>query len=588
MRTLKYIVSAVVFMGSSVLSLHAQDSVLNRNITVEREYKPVIHDAGKIKSTPKTLEPKVEKVKPTFSDFNLPLNADYSIHTLPAAQLDREKHAEDNGGFARFGLGNYFNTLAEFAYPLINSEETKLDFSFNHLSTLGTKAHSNTHAAVSFDQYFNSVNLYAGMGLGHEYLKYYGNNFDSINSAVNFSTLAKTNGSAAYSELNAGKPNGTVAGTTLNELAADYNSNTFWRFNAFAGVRSLPAATELRYKAEMQFKSFSAINGLSEKQVHTQVGFDKQNDDNRFGVNLDMHNLSYASNNSSIINTINGYSVLALNPFYSIEQTDLDIHLGVKSSFSFAPGHPFRPSPDLYAEWRAVPNQFALYGGIGGDFSINTMDKIFAENRYTFNNMRVDDTYTPYELYLGFKFKPVYNLLIDGFVDYKQFDNQYFFVNKEYSCDTLTGNNSNLFSNRFNVIYSKASQAKIGIRANYNLCSTINVQFKGAYNGWTVKSEEHAWNKPDWEADLSSDIKISNELTVSGNLFYEGKRWAKIGTTAVPMNSKIDINLGAAYSYSNSFTAFGKINNLINRKYQDFYGYDVQGFNVMAGVAFSF
>jgi outer membrane cobalamin receptor len=54
------------------------------------------------------------------------------------------------------------------------------------------------------------------------------------------------------------------------------------------------------------------------------------------------------------------------------------------------------------------------------------------------------------------------------------------------------------------------------------------------------------------------------------------------------MNPKVDINLGAAYSYNNWFTAFVKVNNLINNKYQDFYGYDVQGFNVLGGVSFSF
>jgi len=71
-------------------------------------------------------------------------------------------------------------------------------------------------------------------------------------------------------------------------------------------------------------------------------------------------------------------------------------------------------------------------------------------------------------------------------------------------------------------------------------------------------------------------------------MFYQGGRYARLGNTAVAMKDKVDVNLGVSYTYLNWFTAFAKINNLINSKYQDFYGYDVQGMNMMVGAAFSF
>jgi len=54
------------------------------------------------------------------------------------------------------------------------------------------------------------------------------------------------------------------------------------------------------------------------------------------------------------------------------------------------------------------------------------------------------------------------------------------------------------------------------------------------------------------------------------------------------MKPKLDINVGASYSYLNWFTMFAKINNLINSRYEEFYGYKVQGMNVLVGAAFSF
>jgi len=111
---------------------------------------------------------------------------------------------------------------------------------------------------------------------------------------------------------------------------------------------------------------------------------------------------------------------------------------------------------------------------------------------------------------------------------------------------------------------------------------------KWAYNSWNVDNQQYAWNMPKYDAQLNTDIHINDNLTVSVNMFYEGLRYAKLGDMAILMNDKVDINLGAAYSYNNWLTVFGKINNLINNQYQNYYGYDVQGTNMMIGAAFSF
>ena len=217
---------------------------------------------------------------------------------------------------------------------------------------------------------------------------------------------------------------------------------------------------------------------------------------------------------------------------------------------------------------------------------------MFTENRYLFPDVRVKDTYSPYEFFAGVKVKPLYNFLIDAYVDFRRIDNQYFFVNKEYaltsSLFTYPLAETNLFTNRFNVIYSGATHLKMGVRANYNLRNLINVQFKGAYNKWDVSSEAHAWNKPKWEADLSANVRITRNFSIDGNVFVDGERYAKLGDLSIRMRPKVDINFGASYSYFNWFTVFAKVNNVINNPYQNFYGYDVQGFNVLAGAAFSF
>lgn len=589
MNKIKYILPVACLTLQLAAQTPSKDSVLNRNVTVEREYKPVIQDAGKINSQPKALEPKTGKITPDYSNFNLPLNVDFNLHTLPAAELKREKRPDWTGGFARLGLGNYWNTQADFAYPLIKTETSRLDVSLNHFGTQGSKAHSTTKGALSFDQFFETFNLYAGLGGGHEYLKYYGNRFNKANSVVNLDTLAKYNPGASYLEQNLTNTSRTPKTYTLNQLANDSSSNTFWRFNAYAGIRSLPLDTNMRYQAEVQYKAFEAVNGLTEYQVHSKGGFNAKHDMNRLGLDLDLYNLWYRASNPTMSNSYtDSYAVFGMNPYYSIEGRDFNVRLGIKSSFSFVHGRPFSPSADIHAEWRAVPKVFALYGGISGGYNVNTMDEMFSENRYLYDDIRVKDTYTPFEGYAGFKVKPVYNMLLDAFIDYKVIDNQYFFINKEYKNDNSTTNDSLLYSNRFNVVYSNASLFRAGARINYNMRNFLNIQFKTLYNGWDVSTEAVAWNKPRWETDLTTDIRFSRSFSMSASAYFDSERYAKIGDKAIRMKPRTDINLGASYAYNNWLTAFGKINNLINSRYQDYYGYDVQGFNVLVGAAFSF
>jgi len=590
MKTSKYIAATLLFLLSSVLSLQAQDTIVNRSVSVEREYRPVIQDAGKINSVPKVLEPVVDKTPAKYSDFNLPLDAGFNIHTLPAAEATTEKPANKEG-YARIGLGNYVNTLLDFAYPVINEPDIKLDFSLNHLGTFESKRmHTTTKTALSFDKLFETLDLYAGIGGGHEAFNYYGNNYNGA-GVVDLKSMALANPAINFTEVNRAGVSSTPRIFTLDSLAGVPASETIWRFNMHAGIRSLPMSTDVRYLGEINYNTFNALNGLSEKLVHTIFNFSSPSDDNRLGLDFDLSNMMFSSSKIPEVNFWKNYSVMTVNPYYSVERPTWNVRLGVKSSFAFVHGKMVNPSADIRAEWKAVPQYLSFYGGVIGDYEVNTLDKIYTENPYMYSDLQVNDTYTPYNFFVGIKLKPLYNLLIDAFVDMKQIDNQYFYVNKEYETnpyDVTPLPHSFLFTNRFNVVYSGASLVKMGVRLNYNLQSLLNIELKGVVNNWSVDTEQYAWNKPKYEMEMNTSLKISPDLSVSANVFYDGGRYAKLGNLAVPMKDKVDVNLGVSYNYLNWFTAFAKLNNLINSHYQDYYGYDVQGANVMVGAAFSF
>jgi hypothetical protein len=56
----------------------------------------------------------------------------------------------------------------------------------------------------------------------------------------------------------------------------------------------------------------------------------------------------------------------------------------------------------------------------------------------------------------------------------------------------------------------------------------------------------------------------------------------------VKLKSAIDLNFKAEYLFSNSFSAFLQFNNITSSKYPIFLHYPVRGFQLMAGITWSF
>ncbi len=569
------------------ISVSAQD--VDRNVTVEREYKPLIQDAGKITSVPTVTEANVQKSTPNYNDINLPLEVGQSIQTLSAADLELEKRKNPNQGFVRIGAGNYLNNMLDFALPVINRGDMRLDLKANHLATFDDKTHSTSNASLIFNNYYGKMEMLAGINAGYEYFKYYGENYNALGNVADLKTFT-TSTSDLYTEQNLVRISRNAQSVTLDNLINAAGNDKLWRFNAYLGAKSAPAKTGLRYEAVVNYNKFSSHNGLTEDIIHTKTGFNNVNGKNRIGVDVELQNMFYKSNLTSfVINVWDAYSVLSMNPYYSFERENWNVRLGVKTSFSFVYGRPFSPSPDIFAEWKAVPNWLAFYGGVGGDYKVNTLDVAMTENRFLFSDLRIQDTYTPVNAYFGVKIKPVYNLLLDAYISYKYIDNQYFYINKDYNTATpASPDESTIYTNKFNAIYSSATLTNIGFRANYNIRNSLNVQLKGVYNGWKTFDIPVAWQKPKFEADLTGEVRISRNMHVNGSLFFKGERQAKLGTIIMTMKPVTDVNLGTSYTYLNWFTMFAKVNNLLNSNYQEFYGYEVQRMNVMVGAAFSF
>lgn len=584
----KYLTILLAFV---VLHAGIAQEQVDRNVTIEREFQPLIQDAGKITGLPEVLHVNVKKERVEYSEIYQPLPFEKNIVVLSAEEVLHQRRAASKEAFIRLGGGNYWNTLGDIALPILKNEKNRLDLRLNHSGTFGRKQHAFSRANLGYNHYFSKYDLYAGLGFSHQYFNYYGNNFYGSNGdTINLPDFVSVFSAPLpdYQEQNIERITRSAQTVNLGDLANSPLYDMLWRYNAHAGIRSLPNAMGRKYSGEMNFDLFRSDNGLQESIFKLQYGFSNPIGDNRFGMDFELSNLFYQESDTAKINFWDYYAVFSMNPYYLIERPEWYLRAGIKTTFSFIHGRPFNPMPDISAEWRVLPKLLAVYGGVTGDFTLSTMSSIYAENPYVFSDLRIKDTYTPINTYIGFKLKPLHNLLLDAFVDYRYVLDQYFYVNKEYFSSSMGGDFANLFTNRFNAVYSDAGLFRFGMRASYNYRNTVNLQFKGVYNAWDVKTELHAWMKPALEADVTADVRVSPNLSANIILFYEGERYAKLGNAPFKMNPKVDVNLGATYTFNRSLAAFARLNNLLNSKYQQYYGYEVQGINFLLGGAVSF
>jgi outer membrane cobalamin receptor len=97
-------------------------------------------------------------------------------------------------------------------------------------------------------------------------------------------------------------------------------------------------------------------------------------------------------------------------------------------------------------------------------------------------------------------------------------------------------------------------------------------------------------NRPSWEIEVGTEMTPIKGLSVNAD-FYTGLGYKAMNPTTaevIHLPNHFDLNLGAAYTFHEQCTVFAQFNNIINSKYQYYYGYENIGFNCLFGIKITF
>lgn len=557
-----YICFAGFFSIISAQAEKADSTIIKRDVTIEKEYNMTIQSVKKESELPPIFEPELKKIEVDYSDFSTVMEPSYEIRNLEAAELKLPEKVQRKEGYIRLGAGNYIGTLADFMYPLVKHPLYRLDIDAHHKGTFSTRMHHTNDVGLAFRRYLKKGKIFADVEYGFEGFNYYGKN--KLENTV----LYQTEG-------------------------VDVLGNDFFRRNAGisawdfgVGYKSFPSKIEKNlFSMWLDYDGFLPNRGLTEHVINTNALYERKMDDNKAGLSISLHNLMYNTDDLDY-GYQSSYTIFRMNPYYDYIRERFSLHLGAKLNFSGGSGRSFAPTADISTQITLAEKIWYFYGGITGDLQANTMKNILETNKYIDLNAKIKDSYTPFDIYGGFKFKLIYNLLTDLSVRYKVIKDQHFFVNKTM---TNTADNSSMYANVFDAVYSDANLFTVGLKFDYNYNHLFSFVLGGKYNSWNVDDLKEAWQLPKFEMDFGVDLKLTKRTAV--NLYSHiatGRKYQTLDGSYKSLKAVTDINLGFFYAHNSKLSAFLKLNNILHQHYEQWYGYSVNGFNGMIGITYSF
>src|SRR5690554_676449 len=135
MRKIYIIITALTL--SAGLFAQTQDSLLRRQMELEREFNPTLLDADKINSLPALREPTIQKANTNYSSWAGRVTPPIEIALPRPGTVMTDIPFSTKRGYLFLNAGNYANINGAFGYRLVENDKNNLSFSFLHNSTNG-------------------------------------------------------------------------------------------------------------------------------------------------------------------------------------------------------------------------------------------------------------------------------------------------------------------------------------------------------------------------------------------------------------------------------------------------------------------
>ncbi|MEP6846252.1 MAG: TonB-dependent receptor, partial [Panacibacter sp.] len=356
------------------------------------------------------------------------------------------------------------------------------------------------------------------------------------------------------------------------KFSKDDLRQSFTTFGGAVALRNkIENAAGVSYNPGLSLNLFTDNHGANESNFIIKAPISKSfGKIFAFDVGLTADVTSYKSDTSAIDNNL-----YYLTPAIQFKTPNFKLTAGIIPSWD---NNIFAMLPNFSAEAKVSEEKFILQAGWIGYFNKTNYQYLASVNPWMQQPAFLLNTRTK-EMYAGFKGSAGSHVTYDARVSYLQFNNQPLFVN-----DTITGRS-------FELVNEPQMKA---IRIHGELGYTVQEKFSflagATFNQYSALQKNiKAWGLLPVEINASLRWQVLKDFTVKSDLFFwDGAQYRFKDLTSGKLDPALDINAGVEFKVTPKLNAWVQVNNLLNNKYERWKQYQVLGFNVMAGVNWSF
>ncbi len=571
-------VSLLTVAISALPAIAQRDTTkLNQSVEVVKAYHPNITNANKV-----NLMPVVDDTTRFTPEFNYtidsqPVKKGFTASPIGAADVNGSQSKDLGLGHLKLGAGTLGTLYGEFFFNLPKSNFATFGMHLRHLSSDGkTKLREDDLVDAPYSQ--NNGEVFGSVGLGNtiisadlsynrDAVRYYGYPV-SIPESFLF-----PNDYGLKQVYQNGDVNVVLKNNEKNQ--GDLKFYTGFRlgfFDAKTGQKEGSGGIFGKFD-----HNFGAFNGL------LNLSFDHFSTDS---VYLE----------SSSLTGTKQEEWLRVAPSVMVGGDTWSARGGINfvAVSNKGDGNSAKLYPDFEFNFKPI-DILSLYAGFKGDLKNNRYGDIARENYWADPRHNVRNTNYTYIVSGGVNGKITREISYNLGLKYSKVKDLYFYVLNGYS----SGPTPVIYNNAFDLAYDNAGITNFSAEFSYISGKDLSVVLKGNYYNYNLESLQFAPHKPNFDLTATAGFSIIERLTGFADLEVTGKRKALVYNTELlssagpqaeefSIDPSIRLNLGATFEMTGKFKLFGRVDNLLNRKNEQWLGYASQGLRLLAGVTWSF
>lgn len=563
----------------------ANDSIKTEVVNVVTSYVPKVTDAFKIKQKPVITHTKqTEKKALEYSIFSVPVASTFIPKSGTMKKIDLGQRERLYPNYLSIGFGNNITPSVETYIRQNDYHDSELGVYAKFLLSIDPVANtklSSTYYNANINLFYKQLARYFDwkVGLNVQRNKY---SWYALPSNINFRDIVidAIDESQTFSFYN------ITGEIDFQDSYIDHANASIGYFADTLQSSEISADVNVMFVAPLDEMFHRELNDL---YINTNINF--------LGGKF-----AQAFENTQELK--HQFITFGVNPTYEFLVKKFLVKLGAKTYFTLDTQNKrnqFFVYPDVEISYPVVKDIATVFIGASGDLETNSYRSFSNENPFISPTLDIQQTNEKYNAFGGVRGKLSQQLSYNIKGGYSDTEDKAFYTLNYSRSNGTTSTNSGFtlfgyeYGNSFRVLYDDVKTISVFGEVEYDFNKKTVLRANVEFNKYTLTNQQHPWNLPQLKAEVFGTYK-AKKWYAGTNIFFVGERKgieyensnAPTPLSVVNLKSYIDLNLNGGYNFSDSFSVYLNLNNVLNNTYQRYTNFNVQGFQAMAGATWKF